>query len=169
MNGIAKKIRWVAPLWVAVMMAGCAGYSPLYAPQNGTAEAVRIGTVAMTEVEVQPGQRLVAQEVRQRLLQSFAGNGGAVADITIQEDATTLALRRTAAIERVQLTLTATLKVSDEAGTEKLNTSLTSTAAYNVENTPFSTESGKAYARQIAARNLADAIARRLALWARTK
>lgn len=150
------------------LLAGCAGYSPLYAPQT-KGEAVQIGTVAMAEVEVQPGQRLVAQEVNQRLLQSFPGNTGAVADITIQEVATTLAMRRTAAIERVQLTLTATLKVRDEEGAEKLNTTLTSTAAYNVENTPFSTESGKAYARQIAARNLADSIARRLALWARTE
>ncbi|MFO0500495.1 MAG: LPS assembly lipoprotein LptE [Pseudomonadota bacterium] len=150
------------------ILAGCAGYSPLYAPQT-KGEAVQIGAVAMAEVEVQPGQRLVAQEVRQRLLQSFPSATGAVAEITITESATTLALRRTATIERVQLTLTATLKVRNEQGEEKLNTSLSSIAAYNIENTPFSTESGKAYARQIAARNLADSIARRLALWARTK
>jgi hypothetical protein len=95
--------------------------------------------------------------------------GGAVAEITITEETTTLALQRTAQIERAKISLTGLLVVRDASGTEVLNTSLTSTAAYNVETTPFSTESGKAFARQIAARNLAEAIDRRLALWGRTK
>ncbi len=170
-------MRILTPLYAVALcgvLASC-GYSPLYYNTNngsGAGAALSIGSVAMAKVETQPGQRLVAQEVRQRLLQSYpngVAGGGAVAEITITEETTTLALQRTAQIERAKISLTGLLVVRDASGTEVLNTSLTSTAAYNVETTPFSTESGKAFARQIAARNLAEAIDRRLALWGRTK
>jgi hypothetical protein len=38
-----------------------------------------------------------------------------------------------------------------------------------VENNPFSTESGKSFARQVAARNLAESVVRRVTLWQRTQ
>lgn len=154
---------------LSIFLTGC-GYSPLYAPVvNGTGVApVQVGTVAMAKVETQPGQRLVAQEVSQRLKQAFPEPNGTTLSVEIFEETTALALERTATVRRAEIALTGALRLVDAAGTEQLSVSLSAVSPYNVENNPFSTESGKSFARQIAARNLADAIVRRVALWQRT-
>ncbi len=154
---------------LSIFLASC-GYTPLYAPVAGSPLApVQIGAVAMAEVEIQPGQRLVAQEVRQRLAQSFPNTTGAVLTVEITETTTALALERTAVVRRAQIVLTGKTTLTDAAGETLLEVGLSSVAAYNVENNPFSTESGKAFARQIAARSLAESIARRITLWQRTE
>ena len=154
------------------LLAGC-GYSPMYAPAASTTAqpGLALGTIQMAAVSIEPGQRRVAQEVRERLAQSYPDivADAARIDLTIQEATTTLALQRTATVQRAQINLTGGLEVKGTDGQTLLSTSLASSAAYNVENNPFSTESGKAYARQVAARNLADAVVRRLALWQRTR
>jgi hypothetical protein len=154
---------------LSIFLTGC-GYSPLYAPAVGSTglAPVQVGTVAMAKVETQPGQRLVAQEVAQRLKQAYPEANGTTMSVEIAESTTALALERTATVRRAEITLTGMVRLVDAAGTEQLNVSLSAVAPYNVENNPFSTESGKSFARQIAARNLADTIIRRVALWQRT-
>jgi hypothetical protein len=157
---------------IALFLASC-GYSPLYAPvagqgAGGSLAPVQVGAVAIAKVEIEPGQRLVAQEVRQRVTQAFPNATGTVLNIEITEETTALALERTAVVRRAQISLTGAVTLVDTAGQELLAVSLGSVAAYNVENNPFSTESGKSFARQVAARNLAESIVRRVALWQRT-
>jgi hypothetical protein len=157
---------------LSLFLASC-GYTPLYAPVAGQGAAglapVQVGVVEMAKVEIEPGQRLVAQEVRQRLAQAFPTGEGTLLHVSIAEETTALALDTTASVRRAQITLTATVKLADAAGQELLGVSLNSVAAYNVENNPFSTESGKSFARQVAARNLAESVVRRVTLWQRTQ
>lgn len=157
----------------AMLLAGC-GYSPLYAPQAGAAQAasrVSVGTVQMVNPEKNVGQRRVAQVVSQRLQLQFPGQPGNadVLEMNIRESATTLSIETTAAIKRAQITLEGNVVIMAADGTQRLNTSVSANAAYNVENTPYSTESGKTYARLTAARNLADEAARRVYLFYRTQ
>jgi LPS-assembly lipoprotein len=161
-------MRIFLPLWPLLLLTAC-GYTPLYAPPTGGQglAPIQVGTVAMARVEIQPGQRLVAQEVAQRLQQAFPHTQGTTLNVEIAETTTALALERTATVRRAEITLTGTVRLLGATGQEALRVSLSAVAPYNVENNPFSTESGKSFARQIAARNLADSIVRRVALWQR--
>jgi hypothetical protein len=153
----------------SLILASC-GYSPLYAPVagGGAAVPVHLGSVAMAKVEIEPGQRLVAQEVWQRLAQAFAGAEGVQLAVEITETTTALALERTATVRRAEIALTGAVQLIGADGKRLLAVNVGSVAAYNVENNPFSTESGKSFARQLAARALAENIVRRVTLWQRT-
>ena len=161
-------------LLAAALLSACAGYTPLYTPVNGEhlAQKVQVGDVYMTLLaEKNVGERRVAQVVGQELRQDF-GNSGADMDtlrVGIREDSSRRALRRTALVEREQLTLTGQVDIYDAQGKHIFQTSVGTSTAYNVQNTPYGTESGKTYARLTAARNLADEIARRVALFYRTQ
>ncbi|MCP5405661.1 MAG: hypothetical protein H6922_05525 [Pseudomonadaceae bacterium] len=158
-------------LLLPALLAACAGYTPLYAPASAAgnlAERVEVGTVEMAYIrEENVGERRVAQAVSQRLRQDFphAGTDKDVLAISITEEAAALALRRTALVEREQLSLTAHITLTDPQGAVLYTGGVGSSAAYNVETTPYSTESGKNFARQSAAENLAEEIIRRLALY----
>jgi hypothetical protein len=150
-----------------VLLAGC-GYTPLYQALPGGAP-VAIGQVQVQNPKKLPGERRVAQAVAERLKLDFPRTDGTLdtATVSIREQTSTLAVERTATVQRAAITLIATLWIKTATGEERLNTELSATAPYNVENTPFSTESGKTFARQSAARNLAEEISRRLTLFYR--
>lgn len=153
----------------ALLLASC-GYSPLYAPASGGGQAgarVQVGTVEVAQETRNVGQRRVAQTVSQELRLSFPHAGTEMDTVTvhIDEDTSTLAVERTAIVQRAQINLTGTLTLSNPNGDTLLTTKLASNAPYNVENTPYSTETGKTYARLVAARNLAGEITRRLHLY----
>lgn len=161
-------------LLAAALLSACAGYTPLYTPINGEnlAQKVQVGDVFMTRLaEKNVGERRVAQVVGQQLRQDFASAGADMDTLSvgIREDASPLALRRTALVEREQLTLTGQIHIVGPGGDRLFETEVASTTAYNVETTPYGTESGKTYARLTAARNLAEEITRRVALFYRTR
>lgn len=172
MHSPAPLAPWLRPLHLTLAMlpllvAGC-GYTPLYQALPGGAP-VTIGQVQVQNPKKLPGERRVAQAVAERLKLDFPRTDSALdtATVSIREQTSTLAVERTATVQRAAITLTGTLRVNSAEGQERLNTELNATAPYNVENTPFSTESGKTFARQSAARNLAEEISRRLTLFYR--
>ncbi|RYG62131.1 MAG: hypothetical protein EON60_00875 [Alphaproteobacteria bacterium] len=153
----------------AVLLASC-GYSPLYAPSSGGGQAaskVQIGKVEADQNELNLGERRSAQTIAQELKLSFPNTGMDMdtATIRIEEETSTLAVERTAITQRAQINLTGYLVLSSANGDRLLSTELATNAPYNVENSPYSTESGKTYARLTAARNLANEISRRLYLY----
>ena len=163
----------ILPAFLALLLTAC-GYTPLYAPSYGTATAVQhaqIGEVTMAKTAKNVGERRVAQLVSQRLQLAFPYQSAQADTISVEilEDTSTLALSTTAATRRAQINLEGTVTITNPAGKQILNTKLTTAAPYNVENTPYATESGKTYARLNAARTLADEITRRLALFYRTQ
>ncbi len=156
-------------LAAAVSLASC-GYSPLYAPAGGGGQAAskaQVGTVEVGQYTKNVGQRRTAQTVAQELKLSFPNTGTEMdtVDVFIEEDTATLAVERTAIIQRAQINLTGTVTLSNPNGDKLLLTKLSTNAPYNVENTPYSTETGKTYARLTAARNLANEVTRRLHLY----
>lgn len=164
------KFSLLAPV---LLLAAC-GYTPLYAPNMGAAQAAQkaqVGEVTMAKTAKNVGERRVAQLVSQRLQLAFPHQSADADTITVDilEDTSTLALSTTAATRRAQINLEGTVIITTPQGKQILNTKLTTTAPYNVENTPYATESGKTYARLNAARTLADEITRRLALFYRTQ
>ena len=164
----------LALLALTATVLGSCGYTPLYAPTAGAgqlAARAQLGNISMDQVEKNVGQRRVAQTVYQQLAQTFPQQlpQGDTIDVTIHEGTSTLAVQATAAIQRAQIDLTGTLTLTNANGQQVFNTNVTASAAYNVERTPFSTESGKTFARLTAAKNLADEITRRLALYYRTQ
>ncbi len=153
----------------AVLLASC-GYSPLYAPSSGGGQAaskVQVGKVEASQYKLNVGQRRAAQTVAQELKLSFpnAGMEMDTATVLITEETSTLAVERTAIMQRAQINLTGYLTLTNPNGDKLLSTTLETNAPYNVENSPYSTESGKTYARLTAARNLAGEISRRLYLY----
>lgn len=178
-NKIRAFLLPAAPALRSLGVVGClllpaCSYTPLYAPIDGQTLAgrVQVGAVEMERYENQNvGARRTAQAMSQRLRQDLPSQGSGMDTLTIhiREDASPLALRRTSLVEREQLTLTARVDVQDTEGKEVFKTEVGSTTAYNVETTPYATESGKVFARQTAARNLAEEILRRLNLFYRGK
>jgi len=171
-------------LSLTVFLASC-GYSPLYAPGEGASAAagrVQVGDVAVAQGERRPdsrmaqktktvGMRRTAQTVAQELKLNFPHSGAEMDTLTVymEEETTTLAVQRTAAIQRAEIYLRGQMELTDADGKTLLKTGLSTSAPYNVEDTPFSTESGKTYARLTAARNLATEISRRVYLFYSTR
>lgn len=160
-------------LAAALALTAC-GYTPLYQPVDGTLASgkVQVGNVVMDRLaDRNVGERRVAQEVDQHLRQDYPSTGPSMdtVNITLHEDSNALALRRTALVEREQLVLTGRVTITSPEGKELLKTDISSVTAYNVETTPYGTESGKTFARLTAARNLAEEISRRLALYYRAR
>lgn len=156
-------------LAAAVTLASC-GYAPMYAPAGGGSQAsskVQVGAVEVVQNTKNVGQRRTAQTVAQELKLNFPNTGTEMdsVDVTITEETSTLAIERTAITRRAQINLYGTLTLSNPNGDRLLVTQLSTSAPYNVENTPYSTETGKTYARLTAARNLAAEVSRRLYLY----
>lgn len=140
-----------------VGLTACA-YQPIYSPE--LSNRVSVGKVAMADAANLPGERRIAQHVHQRLQQTFpkAGNSHVV-HVTITESTKDLAVRRDASVERSEVVLSAKINVT-LALNQSTQTTLKAAAAYNVEQSPFSTESGKQFARLRAAETLSDSIIR---------
>lgn len=161
------------PLLPLLVLSACAGYTPLYAPASGSgnlAAQIEVGPVQMEYIaEENVGERRVAQTVSQRLRQDFpsAGADMDVLKVSIREETSALALRRTKLVEREQVSLIGRITLTSPDGKQLFTTDVASSTAYNVETTPFSTESGKSFARLTAADNLAEEVVRRLALYYR--
>lgn len=158
-----------ATLAATSFLAAC-GYTPLYAPGAGSADAasrVQIGDVVMSHPLNNVGERRVAQTLSQQLKLDFPESSidmDTVA-ITINEASDNLAVQRTAIVQRVQITLEAHIILTDPNGHKLLDTTTNTTVPYNVQDTPYSTESSKTFARLTGARNLADEVSRRLYLF----
>ncbi len=153
---------------VGALLGACAGYTPLYLETARQDAAVEVGEVRMDEAEINVGERRPAQLVYRRMKQAFPGRETApphVLDITIREDISTLAVRRDASDQRLQLNLTADVTLSDTEGKQVFQAAITRSAAYNVESSPFGTDSGKDRARNSAADALSDEIIQRIALY----
>ncbi|MDD9912394.1 MAG: hypothetical protein OXR68_04195 [Alphaproteobacteria bacterium] len=149
-----------ALLTTTLFLASCGGYTALYQPEQET--QVTVGTIQMESAARNVGERRVAQRVNQRLRRMFTGTDQAYRlDVNIDESTSTLAVRRDATVARAQLSLDGDINLyqTDKAD-PVFSTTVTASAAYNSENTPYSTESGKTFARQQAADALADEIAR---------
>ncbi|MFZ2620052.1 MAG: hypothetical protein WAX89_04185, partial [Alphaproteobacteria bacterium] len=88
-------------------------------------------------------------------------------EVSIEELNRDLAVKRDATVTRTGLDLQARVTLTPQNKADALlETTVSAQSAYNVEATPFSTDSGRVFAREAAADRLADEIARvvRLAL-----
>lgn len=155
-----------------LLLSAC-GYTPLYAPSEGAATAAshaQIGDVSMAHVEYNVGERRVAQTVSQRLQLAFPNQSADMDTVIVRitEDTSTLAVQQTATVQRAQINLKGEVEIQAPEGQTLLKATVRTSASYNVESTPYGTEAGKTSARLTAARNLADEITRRLALFYRT-
>ena len=141
----------------ALFLAGCFGYQPFYSLETANAS---IGSVKMLNVNYNTGERRIAQKVRQRLIRSFPSTTADYKiNIKIEETTGDLAVKRDATVERSQITLSAKVEIIEEANDSIIfKTELSASTAYNVEDTPYSTDAGKVFARQAAAKRLADEI-----------
>ncbi len=159
-------------LATSLTVAAC-GYSPVYAPGQGAAMAasrVQVGTVAMADPDIGVGERRVAGKVSQRLRLDFPNTRSTsdVLGVTVFEDTNALAVQRNSTVARAQIILTAHITLTSPEGKELLKAVLSTNTTYNVEDSPFGTESGKSFAQQVAAGNLAEEISRRVVLYYRT-
>lgn len=168
-----RRPHLLSHLFLISFLSGC-GYTPLYTPNTGDSPAaahLRVGEISMVKAAHNVGERRVAQTVAQRLQLDYpaAGLDKDVLTVAIEENTSTLATQRTAALQRAQINLTGHMEIINPKGQTIMRTSLSTYSAYNVENSPYSTESGKSYARLTAARNLADDISTRVALFYKTR
>ena len=154
----------------ALALTAC-GYTPMYAPTSGDPARgqVIVGSVIAANPSIQAGERRTVQEVTRELHRYFPAKNPNydVLDISVLEEQSTLAVQRTATVARAQVVLSGRITLTDTEGNRLLDTSVSSRAAYNVEENPFSTESGRRYARLTAAKTLAEEISRRVVLFYR--
>lgn len=154
---------------VPLFLAAC-GYTPLYAPHGeATPPPVTVGSVDVSSPRIQVGERRTAQLISQRLRQAYPHDNPTydTLAVVVREETSELAVQRNATVQRASLALIGTVKLTGPQGKLKLQTDVTTSAPYNVQATPYGTESGKTYARQTAAANMADEIQRLLAIYYR--
>jgi outer membrane lipopolysaccharide assembly protein LptE/RlpB len=155
-------------LFFPLILSSC-GYQPLYAPagENLAFHRVEVGTVEASNVKLLPGERRAAQRVAQKLRIDYPDAAATldVLDINITEQTATLAVQKTATTARAEIMLNAHAKLTSPEGKVLLATDINASSAYNVEDSPYSTESSKDFARLVAADNLATEISRRVALY----
>ena len=155
-----KKI-WLFLLTFAFISA-CASYQPLL---SVVSNGVYVAEVKMANPNKNVGERRIAQAVRQNLLKSFpvTNHQNYVLTVSIEETETTLAIEQDATAERLRLLLNAVVLLK-QRDNKILSTDLSADAAFNVEDTPFSTESGRTFAREAAARTLSQVITQEVTL-----
>ena len=139
-----KKTTYII-MAIPFILTGCLGYQAVY-KQPEVYREVAVGTVQMTDAQRLAGERRVAQQVRWRLEEFYQGHINEAEytfDVFIKEETTTLAVRRDASDQRLQLTLQAEVKIRGADAKEQTFSVVTSSAAYNVEDTPYGTESGR--------------------------
>ena len=143
------------------LLVGCFGYQPMYKNND---VALTIMPVTMTSVKKNEGERRVAQTVSRILHRKFPKTeaGGDVLTLTIKEITSTLAVKSDASVQRSSLSLRGQVRLTDKGDNIKFRTTVSISSAYNVENTPLSTDVGRNYARQAAAESLAEEISRRI-------
>ena len=148
-------------------LAGCLGYEPLYDQTQKVMGDVHVAAVKVDEVGYTPTERRSAQMLNQKLSRVFSGQAHASHHIhvTIDEEEETLAVARDASDERVELNLVAQVKLLDSNDNLVYQTRIQSEAPYNLEDSPYATESGKERARLNAVNVLSDEIVHRLSFF----
>lgn len=159
--------KTILSLVTTVALTGCLGYEPLYKETSETLSQVTVGDIRMKEIEVDDGERRSAQLVAQRLRRTFHSESleNHILDVEISEDKTTLAVERDATETRLELNLTAYVVLKDAKGQTVFQTSVMKSAPFNVEDTPFSTDSGKERARSSVVQVIADEIVHRISFY----
>ncbi len=153
---------------VLCALSACAGYKPLY----GQVDQTRIapGEIRMQITQRDIGERRVAQQVYQQLLRAFTtpANAKYLINAVIEETQGTLSVQRDATIQRASVNLEADVTLVNQQTNSPVHTfNLTATSAYNTEDNPFATESGRMFAREAAAQTLADDLTSLVLLWLR--
>lgn len=151
----------------AVVLSGCFGYEPLYSQGGHVVSDVHVGAVTMKGAEILDGERRSAQLVAQRLHRIFVAGETApyTLEMSLKEEKTTLALERDATEQRLQLNLIADLQLKDKEGVVVFQTDIETSAPYNVEDTPFGTDSGKERARSSAVKAISDEAVHRVSFY----
>jgi len=157
-------MRLLVALLVLPLLAGCLGYQPLYEQGvAGNTAQVQLGLVQMQEIEEGVGARRAAQQVAQDLVQVFPYTGGDYTlQVTIRERVSSLAVRRDATDQRLELSLRAIVRLEDQMGEAVFNFNTTTAAAYNVGTSPYATEAGRVRAKRTASEALSEEIALRV-------
>lgn len=156
-------------LFLCLFLTAC-GYQPLYTLIDEDISKISVGKVKMRKVVHKVGERRAAQTVYKKLSQAFNGDGKYKVNVDMLETVSTLAIRRDATDQRSALNLNAYLDIIDTtSGNTIFETTLTSSVAYNVEDTPFATDAGKERAKTSAAIALSDEIIRTVSLYFRQK
>jgi LPS-assembly lipoprotein len=157
-----------------LLLAGC-GFRPLY----GDASIVRVrdepGAIGLSEVQIETIPNRRGQELRNRLIDRFYGDGRPVAPnylltVTLASSLTKLGIQKDASATRAQLTMTATYKLTDartrglvDGGTSK------STVSYNILIGQFATLAAENDAYERAIQDVSDDLTTRIALALRTR
>ena len=150
------------------MLVAACGFQPLYGRggDGATDTSARLAGVGIDFIADRPGQ-LLRNELLDRMTPL-----GAPADpryrlaVTLNESRQNLAVRRDATATRARLTLTAAFRLLDtNNGLELLAGSTQSINSYNISSSDFATISAEADARRRGARDLAQDITARVAIF----
>jgi hypothetical protein len=153
-------------IFFALFLTACS-YQPLYSIIKEDMAQVAVGEVKMKIVTHKVGERRASQVVYKKLAQSLNGDGSYRVNVAITESISTLAVRRDATDQRLELNLTGDVTINDDSGKVLFKTDMTSSVAYNVEDTPFATDAGKERAKTAAAIALSGEIIRTVTLYFR--
>ena len=164
MRGAAAACRVLA-LFMTALVAGC-GFRPLHGDLPGSVSSEDLAEIQIGLIPDRSGQLL-----RNRLLARMRPFGPAetithVLDVELSESAIGLAVRRDETATRTNLTITATV-VLTEIDTDEivLVDSVRSYASYDILNAEYATLSAERDARERAINDLGDRIASRVSLY----
>lgn len=152
------KFFGLSAAFVGLLLAGCAGYTPLYKTNLN----VTLAEIITIDAGKNVGERRAAQIIRQELTRRFPSQSGDQLFIRLERDISELAVREDATLERAQLTVTADARLVKPDGSVLWRDEIAVSSTYNVESSPLSTDVGRTYASETAAVSLADEIARRV-------
>lgn len=146
---------------LSTLVLSACGYNSVYQKTSGFMHQVSVGEVVVAQNKKLPGERRIAQLIHRQLSQVFNANSQDTLytlNIHLEEDRRTLAVLRDATEDRFEVTVEADIELLDDNGKVVFTKNIYSSAPYNVESSPYSTEAGKDRARQSAAETLSTEV-----------
>lgn len=143
------------------LLLGACGFSPMYAPAGGSGAA--IGPVEVAMIDGKAGHVLKTELDR---ILAVENNGGAPAllNITLNEQATPLGLRRDELSTRAELRLTANYVLTPPSGGAIMRGSVVTVVNYDIPTAAFGEIAAQDDARERAAETMAERFRAELAL-----
>jgi LPS-assembly lipoprotein len=175
---MASSARWHRPAGVALallLLAGC-GFRPLYGSGSIVRDRGEPGTVSLSEVQIEPIPNRRGQELRNRLIDRFYGDGRpasptyALAVTNLRTSITKLGIQKNATATTALLDMTATYRLTDAQTRATIDSGTSrSIVRYNILTSPFATLAAENDAYERAIQDISEDLTSRIAVTLHTR
>lgn len=164
------KVKKLYLAFIMLAISACSGYQPLYGELGEEMHEIGLKDVKMDSVDLNVGQRRLAQQLSQKLGRIFTNTENNAYDlyVVLSPNEYAIATRSDYTDKRKSVSVSATMKLVDtQTGKVAFTTALSRNSSYTTQDEPFATESARTKALESVVSSLSGDIIQRAALWFR--